>query len=308
MFAKTNHRGRDRAAVVGRITRVLVFFAVTILTACETVSPAHRAGIAGELVVNVPGEAGFTRVEVVNLQSDITKAIGKPSKTLLFMFNHGTSSGQIWQTCKPRSRPAVTTQFITNGQELVGAEVNSFEYAIYYLCSTVAGSQDLIRQRSSEIIEAVDVFRAAGIPSKHIFLVGHSGGASSALVAAARAPEKVNAVIASAPGYGYAHLGARGDAYIEIQDIKERWQADTSVNGHLNAMVLAYADDRFAPPADMAFLKELDGIEFVHVPEGKSRCNGSAPHAFFSSTCILQRDAELLGYIRQRLLAAQPGS
>ena len=166
---------------------------------------------------------------------------------------HGTVSGQFWQTCQPRYRPAVTTRLISNGPELVGEQAGSFEYALYYLCSAVTGGENLLQRRSTEILEAVDIFRAAGVPANHIFLVGHSGGASSALVAAARAPEKVNAVIASAPGYGYAYLGAGGDVFLQIKDIKQRWQEDLAVNGQLDALVFAYADDRISPPADMAF-------------------------------------------------------
>ncbi len=264
-------------------------------------SPAQRAGIAGEFTVNVPDEPGFTRVRVTDLASDIPKAIDKPDKTLLFIFNHGTRSSQIWQTCKPETRPNVTTQLITNGEKLFGAEAKSFEYALYYLCSTVTGGNNLIRKRSSEILEVIDQFRAAGIPSKHIFLVGHSGGASSALVAAVRAPEKVNAVIASAPGYGYAHLGAQGDAFTEVKDIKRQWQTETSVNDRLDALVFAYADDRFSPPADMEFLERLEGVELVSVPPGESSCRGAVPHAFFFTTCLSLYEATIFGYLRQRL-------
>ena len=275
--------------------------AILVLAACGPVSPAQRAGIDGELTLNVPGEPGFTRIRMADLGADLAKAIAKPERTVLFIYNHGTASGQIFQTCNPRARPAVTTELITNGEALVGAQAQSFNYVLYYLCSNVSGSTDLVRKRSREILDASEQFRAAGIPAGHIFLVGHSGGASAALVAAARAPDKINAVIASAPGYGYAHLGARGSAFIQIRDIKEQWEADVTGDGAVNALVLSYAKDLFSPPEDMEFMTAIDGVERVHVGTGQSSCRGGGPHAFFYSTCMAGYEARMLDYLRARL-------
>lgn len=234
------------------------------------------------------------RLEVFD--ADLKRAIPDPEATTLIVFNHGTAYDGINQKCDP----------VGSTPPLLQALLDHYEVSvIYYFCSEVTSFGTRVGRsgqnwylRGQEIEQLLDKLIAYGVPPKQIFLAGHSGGASATLAVAARAPDKFNAFIASAPGYGYAHTGLSAQNP-RLSKFYSLWKDYLTAVDRLDGMVFGYDGDTISPVAEMAFLADRPGVTFVDVP--MSVCSYAHPHADFYLPCFENLYYGLIKtYLRER--------
>ncbi|MEQ8699675.1 MAG: alpha/beta fold hydrolase [Bauldia litoralis] len=222
-----------------------------------------------------------------------TARTGDPRRMVVLIFNHGTRRPQRRHVCnRERDIPQV-----------VIAVAQRTKWRVHYLCSTATdGSEQgsYTYKRAKEIERVVDAYRARGVPASRIFLLGHSAGAWSSLIAARQYGHKFNAVVAFAPAFA-------GPRYEVAQfpwwrnRIRPRQVTDILSAGRMRALVFAYPDDAFNRPRELAFLKQLTGVRLVTFDRCPERTHGTT-----YSGCFARMAApEVERYIRARL-AAKP--
>lgn len=228
------------------------------------------------------------------------QAVKDPTNTIVVIFNHGTDWGGKFQDCEPSTMP----RFIRNwGSTGLGGH----DVAVFYLCSQVVEKRYVMgRQRAEENEALLDRLAALGVPPEHIFVMGHSGGASTALLTAERAPEKFNAAIVSAPGYGYAYMDAEGESYPWMDVEYDKWRSRLERAENMTALVYVFDGDIYAPPKDALFLRDQPGVEVIeiHAPgETSVLCaDEPEPHFYWWSTCFRNEQEKLLkNYIEERI-------
>ena len=134
------------------------------------------------------------------LGQGIATALPDPSEPIVVIYNHGTDWGGQFQDCEPGTMPGFLKYWSRKG--LCGHPV-----VVFYLCTQEVEDRFVMgKARSQENEVVLDRLIAAGVPPRNIFVFGHSGGASTALLTAERAPAKVNSADGRAPGYGFARL------------------------------------------------------------------------------------------------------
>lgn len=210
-------------------------------------------------------------------------------RTVVLIFNHGTRRPQFRHVCnRERDIPAV-----------VRSMARETRWRVHYLCSTatdegVHGSYTYKRAR--EIERVVDAYRARGVPASHIFLVGHSAGGWSSLIAARRFGHKFNAVIAFAPAFaGPRHETAKYPWW--RNELRPRQIRDILQAGRMHALVFAYPDDAFNRPRELAFLTRLQGVRLVAFDRCAERHHGTTYSACFARAAA----PTIVDYIRARL-------
>ncbi len=178
-----------------------------------------------------------------------------PDKSVILIFNHGTYRPQRRHVCnEERDVPAVLRDL---------ADING--WTIHYICSAatdenVAGSYTY--KRADEILAVVASYRARGVPARHIFLLGHSAGGWSSLMAARKDHSDFNAVVAFAPAFA-------GPRYEEAQYPKWRRElapqqiAYLKEAKHIEALIFAYSDDDFDRPSELAPLESVPGLRIL---------------------------------------------
>jgi pimeloyl-ACP methyl ester carboxylesterase len=178
-----------------------------------------------------------------------------PDHSVILIFNHGTTRPQRQHICdEARDVPTVLHDI---------ARANG--WTVHYLCSTamddgVAGSYTY--KRADEILAAVAAFRARGIPAWRIFLLGHSAGGWSSLMAARKDRTGFNAIIAFAPAFaGPRHEESRFPIWrrrLAPEQMNYLLQAK-----RIDALIFAYEDDEFDRPRDIAPLERIPGIRII---------------------------------------------
>ncbi|MAG98449.1 MAG: hypothetical protein CMM08_17395 [Rhodospirillaceae bacterium] len=263
-----------------RLLKLFAIFGLSALAACQTPSGTNPDRLHGAFFT-ANGSNGGTYGDFA---ADLNAAIPDPAAVTLVLFNHGTSAGGLDQKCRPQK--ALPRFFAAMAENLP-------EAVIYYPCSDVLGgnagasqSRQIYQLRGEEIAALLDRFIAHGVAPRRIVLVGHSGGASAVMVAAAEAAGKFAAFVASAPGHGYAYLGRdAGNNPLLSGQIYGWQQALEEAAGP--GLVFAYQGDRFSPPGDLEFLADREGVELVNVEN--ARCGRVAPHGFLWSPCFAKR-------------------
>jgi pimeloyl-ACP methyl ester carboxylesterase len=195
--------------------------------------------------------------------------------------------------------------YFLNGWTRAG--LGGHDVVVFYLCSQVVEKRFVMgRQRAEENEALLDRLAALGVPAEHIFIVGHSGGASSALLTSERAPEKFNAAIVSAPGYGYAWMEAEGDSYLWMDTEYDKWRRRLANAPDMQALVYVYDGDIISPPKDALFLRDHPGVEVVVIPpvdETGALCtDDEQPHFYWWTSCFRnQHEKTVEDYIVSRL-------
>lgn len=180
---------------------------------------------------------------------------GDPARAVVLIFNHGTTRPQRRHQCnEERDVPAVVRDV---------AAANG--WTVHYLCSAatddgVDGSYTY--KRADEILAAAADLRAKGVPARRIFLLGHSAGGWSSLMAARKDASGFNAIVAFAPAFA-------GPRYEEAQYPKWRRQLAPQQTAYLRearrieALIIAYSDDDFDRPVDLAPLESIPGVRLL---------------------------------------------
>jgi pimeloyl-ACP methyl ester carboxylesterase len=222
--------------------------------------------------------------EVSAFSANLAAVLGDPDETIVMIYNHGTDWGGKFQDCEPETMPNFLKYWSEHG-------IQGQDVVVFYLCAQVAedfAAMGSARSRENE--EVLDRLLAAGVPARNIFIVGHSGGASTALLTSNRASEKFNSAIVSAPGYGFAWLKAEGEGGNWINVEYDKWRSPLARADDMSAYVLLYEGDLWAPPGDATFLARHPLVELVTVRDDDQDgvlCKGlDEPHFYWWTACF----------------------
>ncbi len=237
---------------------------------------------------------------VAAFSADFPAALRSPGDTVVMIYNHGTDWGGRFQDCEPDTMPS----FLEYWGE---AGIQGHDVVVFYLCTQVVedfAAMGSARSRENE--EVLDRLLAAGVPARNIFIVGHSGGASTALLTASRAPEKSNSAIVSAPGYGFAWLEAEGEGANWIDVEYDKWRSLLARADDMSALVLLYEGDVWAPPGDATFLSRHPLVDLIMVHDDDRDgvlCRGlNEPHFYWWSDCFARNEMkEVESFVLDRL-------
>ena len=237
---------------------------------------------------------------VGSLTQGIAQALPDPTGPIVIVYNHGTDWGGRFQDCEPGSMPGFLTRWTRKG--LAGHEV-----VVFYLCTQEVEDRFVMGKARSQENEAVlDRLIAAGVPREHIFLFGHSGGASATLLTAERASGKFNSAVVSAPGYGFAWLESRGESYTWMAVEYDKWRSRLAGAHDMSALVLLYEGDIYGPPGDAVFLAGLPQVEVVTVRDiegdGVLCIDEPEAHFYWWSACFRRGELkEVKAFVLDRL-------
>lgn len=271
-------------------------FGLSLLSGCQTIRPIETEDPHGAFAIG----NGFETVKKDDFKSALVRNISNPENTILFIYNHGTENGGYGQECFPNSIPSYARAIVRQHSETV----------IYYLCSqevgvTVAGDPKKQRyfRRSDEIARLLKLFREHGITSDRTFLLGHSGGASTTLIAAADIPETFNGFVVSAPGYGFAYIGESRDSE-DLAPHYETWKSGIEKVTEKDGLVYSFEGDSIAPPDDLSFMTAMPNINLIiQKPEV---CGIPDPHGYPWSRCFRQTETpKIWNYIQKHLASTQ---
>jgi pimeloyl-ACP methyl ester carboxylesterase len=215
---------------------------------------------------------------------------GDPAQAVLLIFSHGTYRPQRRHPCdEERDVPGVVRDV---------AAANG--WTVHYLCS--AATDDGIDgsytyKRADEILAAVAALRARGAAAQRIFLLGHSAGGWSSLMAARKDASGFNAIVAFAPAFA-------GPRHEEAQFPKWRRELAPQQTAYLRqaprieALIFAWSDDDFDRPADLAPLESIPGVRLLAFDACRSG------HKTTYTECFREgARAEIEDYIKTRLKA-----
>ena len=234
-------------------------------------------------------------------------AYAHPEKRALLIYNHGSRAGYLPDACAPNGR---TTPNVVKA--LSGRSVGGLDIVVYGLCTN--GPPDPVGQpipvediklmrRVQKIEEVVRTFLGAGVPAKHIFLVGHSAGGWASLLVARRQQVPINAVIAFAPAFA----GRKAHRSEDWQAVHEQHVAFLSAADQLHALVFAFDNDTYNTPEDLVFLRAIPGVHFLRLSEqaiAGVQCQSPNGHLTVFRDCFMQTQQEIiLPYIEARLTA-----
>jgi pimeloyl-ACP methyl ester carboxylesterase len=223
-----------------------------------------------------------------------------PARSVVLIFSHGTYRPQRRHQCnEDRDVPAVLREM---------AAANG--WVVQYLCSAatddgVEGSYTY--KRADEILAAVAAQRARGVPARRIFLLGHSAGGWSSLMAARKDPSGFNAVIAFAPAFAGVRNWSGSGAHCESErGLCPQWRSELMPRQmkyireakRIDALIFAYSDDQFDRPAELAPLESIPGVRIIAF----DACQDG--HATTYSDCFREgARVEIEDYIKTRLKA-----
>jgi len=258
-----------------RLTVVLTFL---LLAACRT--PGS---------VNEPMGQFFSASQaphgIVSLAGELPAQLAANDDAVVMVYNHGTDWGGQFQDCDPGTMPTFIKRWARNG-------LDGHDVIVFYLCTQEVEDRSAMgKSRAIENEAVLDRIIAAGVPPGNIFVLGHSGGASTALLTAERAPEKFNAAVVSAPGYGLAWLEAEGEGGNWLDVEYSKWRTELVGADDMAAFVLLYEGDLWSPPSDATFLANHPGVEVFTIRDDDGDgvlCPGQdEPHFYWWTRCFV---------------------
>lgn len=245
--------------------------------------------------------AGDDSTDTVGLfEQGFDQAVEDPGETIFIIYNHGTYWGAGYEGCMPGSMPRFVRHWGEQG-------IDGLDVTVFYLCTQVTEKRFVLgRQRSEENEALLDRLAARGVPAEHIFVFGHSGGASAALLTAERAQEKFNAAVVSAPGYGFAYLEAEGESANWLDLEYDKWRSRLANADDMQALVYVYEGDIITPPAQALFLRDHAGVRMVQIEapsdDGMLCKDEPEPHFYWWSACFKRHQVDVVeDYIMERL-------
>lgn len=238
---------------------------------------------------------------IVPIDQGIATALADPADTIVIIYNHGTDWGGRFQDCLPSTMPSFLKRWTDRG-------LDGHRVVVFYLCTQEHEDWAVMgKARSIENVAALNRLIAAGVDPRNIFLFGHSGGASTSLLVAERAPKLFNSAVVSAPGYGYAWLDAEGESYMWMDVEYDKWRSRLAGAEDMSALVYLFETDTWAPPADAKFLGTLPEVEVVIVPDREPDKPGLCvdepePHFYWWSACFRRTElADVEAFVLDRL-------
>ncbi len=245
--------------------------------------------------------AGDDGTDTVGLfEQGFDQAVDDPAETIFIIYNHGTYWGAGYEDCYPGTMPSFVRRWGEYG-------IDGRDVTVFYLCTQVTEKRFVLgRQRSEENEALLDRLAVLGVPRQHIFVFGHSGGASAALLTAERAQEKFNAAVVSAPGYGFAYLEAEGESANWLDLEYDKWRSRLATADDMQALVYVYEGDIITPPAQALFLRDHPGVRMIQIQapndDGVLCKDEPEPHFYWWSACFKRDQVDVVeAYIIERL-------
>ncbi len=272
---------------------VLTLLFGMILSGCQTTNVSKESPHGAYYVGGDITHGGALR----QFTSDTDKVFTNRElrNTTLLIYNHGTVSSGIHQKCRTDWMPPYVRLLTYKDPNIVA----------YYFCSQESGGNSgdsIVNQvhykRGIEIAKLADKFQKLGIPYDNIFLMGHSGGASSSLMAASRTPEKFNSFIVTAPGYGYAYLRNTRQG-LNYGTLYENWKTVIQRGKEAKGIVYAFPGDIYSPAKDLNFMKSMKNIDYrVLSNKDDPGCGIEQIHAYPWTDCFVKgQTLDILNYI-----------
>ncbi len=196
-----------------------------------------------------------------------------PEKTILILFNHGTSRDndcRQWFRTWPYQTPLWAEKI--HGRELATSDGTAYEVKVEFVCTNRSPERarsdreacDLSVCRRVQAISEVIEDRAKTYPRRQIFLAGHSAGAWSSLLIKRHTPSAVNGLILTAPAFG----GKRNERTcvaktcteeerpalrrMLIRAHQDAHMAAAAGNRSLNSLIATFPCDRFGWPSELS--------------------------------------------------------
>jgi len=210
---------------------------------------------------------------------------------VVLIFNHGTVRPQRQHECNARDVPGLVRDI---------AEANG--WTVHYLCSLATDgglTGSYTYKRADEILAAVAQYRQQGVPARYIFLLGHSAGGWSSLMAARNDHSGFNAIVAFTPAFA----GPRAEE--EQYPVWRRRMQPLQIGyltaaPRIDALIFAHDDDAFDRPEDLEPLKRIPGIRIVAFNDCRQG------HRTVYTDCFRQRARQQIeAYIKSRLARGQ---
>jgi pimeloyl-ACP methyl ester carboxylesterase len=176
---------------------------------------------------------------------------------------------------------------------------NDNAWELHYLCSeaTDAGARgSYTYKRADEILALVAEYRRKGVPARRIFLLGHSAGGWSSLMAARKDPSGFNAIVAFAPAFA----GPRSEeAQFPIwrRQLQPQQIAYLAGAPRIDALIFAFDDDTFDRPEDLAPLRGVPGLRIVAYND----CAGGGHRTVYTACFRQSARQQIEAYIKARL-------
>lgn len=209
--------------------------------------------------------------------------------SVVLIFNHGTARPARQHECdETRDVPALVREITADN-----------EWELHYLCSEAADEGvrgSYTYKRADEILAVVAQYRRKGIPARRIFLLGHSAGGWSSLMAARKDHSGFNAIIAFAPAFA----GPRSEEQqypIWRRQLQPQQIAYLSSALLINALIFAFNDDTFDRPEELAPLKAVPGLRIVPF----SDCEGGGHRTAYTACFRRAARPQVEAFIKARL-------
>ena len=237
-----------------------------------------------------------------------------PAETVVVIYNHGSDQEFVPDPCDPAGGDSSEWSVPSVLSNLSGTRVAGKVIAMYGYCTpsrvgeyrhAERSGEPKVAKRAREIATLVDRFVALGVPRRQIFLAGHSAGAWASLLAAREHPRSFNAVI----GFGPAFAGRRATRPPGWEWLRGTQVLHLRAAPRIDALVFAFEGDPYEPPADLAFLRGIPGVELVVLSETRIdgvSCGGGSPHLTDRKPCFhATQGARIRDYIERRLQPAE---
>ena len=262
------------------------------------------AGCAAGRSQFVPGEP--SKEDAVRLAA--------PAETVVLIYNHGSGQEFIPDPCEPAGGDASEWAVPSVLSNLSGTRVAGKVIAVYGYCTpsrvgeyrhAERSGEPKVVKRAREIAMLADRFAALGVPRRQIFLAGHSAGAWASLLVARQGPGRFNALIA----FGPAFAGRRETRPPGWEWLRGTQVLNLSAATRIDALIFAFEGDPYEPPEDVAFLRQIPGVELVVLSgtriDGVS-CGGRSPHLTDRKPCFhTTQGSRIRDYIERRLQGAE---
>lgn len=227
-----------------------------------------------------------------------------PSDAILLVYSAGSGPEFVPDECSPdKDVPDLVRSM--EERRIAGRPVRVYVFCgpsrIGKYVHELRSGEPKVVKRARDIEDLVDSFTAAGLPSRNVFLVGHSAGAWASLLVARRGKVDVNGVIAFAPTFaGPVETRPKG-----WKDIHRKQSEFLRTAARLDALVFAFERDAYSEISDLGSALSAPGVTFVPVTRtvgNNDDCGKAAFHRGAFTDCFESfAGSRIKSFIEQRL-------
>jgi predicted alpha/beta hydrolase family esterase len=234
----------------------------------------------------------FPRGSVVQ-NEDGAFQIVNPKESIVVLWTPGSNHNELAQPCY---YAAGAPDLIYDLQDVI---IDGKQVIVHGFCSRAVGNlgtgRSMSEARAPELEDFVRKYIEQGVPAKQIFVSGHSMGGWAAVLVGARKKVEIGGFIAFAPANGIwtsdrrtsGHWAAVARQKTAVEDLDR-----------LDGLLFLFESDPYNSPKDLAFMKEIPGIDFRAIPA----CGRESPHRLYDYYCFkLNHRDDVRKYIEKRV-------